>query len=427
MNISGDPSPSHRVNHMSDRILWFECYSGISGDMAVAAMLDLGADRDLVMKAVDSLGLDADVVIGKVVKSGVEALDFDVRLHEDNHDHDMEYLYGNRRPSEHHAPHGHRNLDDITKIVSRCDCSDKAKDLALRIFDILAEAEAKAHGVTKDKVHFHEVGAVDSIIDIVSLAVCVDNIGIDDIRFSELYEGTGCIRCQHGMLPIPVPAVANIVRVHNLRLRITDSEGEYVTPTGAAFVAAVGNQAPLPREFRIGSIGMGAGKRESERSGILRAMIVEPASDETHAVKLESNIDDCSGETLGYTSERLFDAGARDVFFSPIYMKKNRPAYMLTVICRDSDVEEMEKIIFSETTTIGIRRSHVEREVMDRRIDEVDTPLGRMDVKVCSYGGIARTYPEYDSLSRLCKEKGISYREGYDIVMSSLNDGPSRH
>lgn len=412
---------------MTDGILWFECYSGISGDMAVAAMLDLGADRDRVMRAVDSLGLDADVVIGKVRKSGIDVLDFDVRLHEDNHDHDMEYLYGDHRPSEHHTPHGHRNLGDIKDIVSRCDCSDRARDIALRIFDILAEAEAEAHGVTKDEVHFHEVGAVDSVIDIVSLAVCIDDLDMDDIRFSELYEGTGCIRCQHGILPIPVPAVANIARAHGLKLKITDSKGEYVTPTGAAFAAAVGNQIPLPKEFRIRSVGMGAGKRESERSGILRVMVVEPASDEMHAVKLESNIDDCSGETLGYTSERLFDAGARDVFFSPIYMKKNRPAYMLTVICRDSDADEMERIIFSETTTIGIRRSHVERSVMDRRTDEMDTPLGRVGVKICSYGGMTRVYPEYDSLKELCKKKRISYREGYDIVRSSLDDGPSLH
>lgn len=410
---------------MTDRILWFECYSGISGDMAVAAMLDLGADENAVMKAANSLGLDAGIVIGRKIKSGIDAMDFDVRLPEDNHDHDMNYLYG--KGHGHHPHHGHRNLDEITEIVMRCNCSQRAKDLALRMFDILAEAEAEAHGIPKDEVHFHEVGAVDSIVDMISLAVCVDDLNIEDIRFSELYEGVGCIRCQHGILPIPVPAVTNIAHTHGLKLRITDSEGEYVTPTGAAFVAAVGKQKPLPREFLIKAVGIGAGKRKSERSGILRAMIVEPATDETHAVKLESNIDDCSGETLGYTSERLFDAGARDVFFSPIYMKKNRPAYMLTVVCRDSDVERMEEIIFSETTTIGIRRSHVERSVMERHIETVKTPIGDVKVKTCSYGDIVRSYPEYESLRELCNENGIPYREGYDKVMSYLDDDPSRH
>lgn len=414
---------------MSDRILWFECYSGISGDMAVAAMLGLGADRNAVEKAVSSLRLEADVVISNVNKSGIVATDFDVRLKEDNHDHDMAYLYGN---GEHHPhSHGHRNINDVSKIIMNCDCDENSKKLALKIFDILAEAEAEAHGVSKNEVHFHEVGAVDSIIDIISLAICVNSLGIGDIRFSELYEGTGCVRCQHGILPVPVPAVVNIVRKHGIRMKITESQGEYVTPTGAAFAAAVGNGKQIPKEFKILSVGIGAGKRESERSGILRAMIIEPAPDETHAVKLECNIDDCSGETLGYASKKLFEAGARDVFFIPVYMKKNRPSYMLTVICRDSDAGIMEKIIFSETTTIGIRRSHVERTIMDRYVTDIDTPLGNAVVKVCSYDDIFKIYPEYDSLSKLCDENGISYREGYDIVVSCAKNviscDPSRH
>lgn len=406
-----------------DRILWFECYSGISGDMAVAAMMDLGADIDKVVKVLMSLGLEgASVSVRRKMKSGLDVMDFDVVLKEDNHDHDMEYLYGDRHHHEGHHHHSHRGLSEILAIIDRSSCSDVAKSIATRMFYILAEAEAKAHGVPMDKVHFHEVGAVDSIIDIVALAVCIDDLGIRDIRFSELYEGTGCVRCQHGVLPVPVPAVANIASGYNLRLRITESSGEYVTPTGAAFAAAIGNGKPLPREFRIERIGMGGGKRESERSGILRAMIVRPASDETHAVKLECNIDDSSGEALGYTSERLFEAGARDVFYTPVYMKKNRPAYMLTVICRDSDADRMEDIMFRETTTIGIRRTHVERSVMDRHIMNVDSPIGPVSIKVCNHNGIRRFYPEYDSLSALCRERGISYRQGYDIVSSWCAD-----
>ena len=408
------------------RILWFECYSGISGDMAVAAMLDLGADLDKVIRALRSLGLEgASLSVRRKMKSGLDVMDFDVVLKEDNHDHDMEYLYGkdpHDHSVDHHHHHHHRHLGEILGMIDRCDCSDVAKHIASRIFVILAEAEAKAHGVPVEKVHFHEVGAVDSIMDIVALAVCVDDLGIMDIRFSELYEGTGCIRCQHGILPVPVPAVVNIVTAHGVRMRITDSKGEYVTPTGAAFAAAVGNGKPLPREFRIIRTGMGGGKRESERSGILRAMILESASDETHAVKLECNIDDCSGEALGHTSERLFEAGARDVFYTPVYMKKNRPAYMLTVICRDSDADRMEDIMFRETTTIGIRRTHVERSVMDRYKVTVDSPIGRVEVKVCSRNGIRRFYPEYDSLSKICCEKGIPYREGYDRVSSWCRD-----
>lgn len=403
---------------MVARTLYFECYSGISGDMAVAALLDLGADTDALRRALDSLHLDGfSVRISRVSKSGLDACDFDVVLDEDNHDHDPEYLYGDRHNHRGHHGHEHRGLPEIVGIIDSADMSTNAKDIAKRTFTILAEAESKAHGVPVEEVHFHEVGAVDSIVDIVSFAVCLDDLGIPDVCFSELYEGTGYIRCQHGVLPIPVPAVANIVSAHGLRMRITGSEGEYVTPTGAAFAAAVGNRRTIPTDMVIERIGMGAGKRESERSGILRAMILRPGSDEEHVFKLECNIDDCSGETLGYTMERLFAEGARDVHFTPIFMKKNRPAQMLTVICREEDIARMEDIMFRETTTIGIRRCPMERTVMDREVREVETPIGRVSVKVCRHRGIVKAYPEYESLVAVCKEKGIPYREAYEIVI----------
>lgn len=425
---------------MDGRMLYFECYSGISGDMAVAAMLDLGADRDALDRALSSLDLDGfRTEVTRVSKSGLDACDFNVILEVDNHDHDMGYLYGH----EHHHGHGHhgdhdehdhddhgahhhgdhhhphRGFPEILSIIDRADMTDGAKAVSRKVFEIIGAAEAEAHGVPIDQVHFHEVGAVDSIVDIVALGVCIDSLGVSRVCFSELYEGTGCIRCQHGVIPVPAPAVANIASAHSLPLRITPSQGEYVTPTGAAFAAAV-RDSDVPVSFTIDRIGLGAGKRESERSGILRAMLITPRSSEDTIVKLECNVDDCTGEALGFAAERLMREGARDAHYTPVFMKKGRPAYQLTVVCRESDRQRMERIVFEETSTVGIRRVAMDRTVMDRRIDEVDTPIGRVQVKVCTIDGIEKSHPEYESLAAICREKGIPFRDAYDIVMSSI-------
>lgn len=425
---------------MDGRILYFECYSGISGDMAVAAMLDLGADRDALDRALSSLDLDGfRTEVTRVSKSGLDVCDFNVILEVDNHDHDMGYLYGHEHHHDHghhgdhdehdHDDHGahhhgdhhhpHRGLPEILSIIDRADMTDGAKAVSRKVFEIIGAAEAEAHGVPIDQVHFHEVGAVDSIVDVVALGVCIDSLGVSRVCFSELYEGTGCIRCQHGVIPVPAPAVANIASAHSLPLRITPSQGEYVTPTGAAFAAAV-RDSDVPASFTIDRIGLGAGKRESERSGILRAMLITPRSSEDTIVKLECNVDDCTGEALGFAAERLMREGARDAHYTPVFMKKGRPAYQLTVVCRESDRQRMEKIVFEETSTVGIRRVAMDRTVMDRRIDEVDTPIGRVQVKVCTIDGIEKSHPEYESLAAICREKGIPFRDAYDIVMSSI-------
>lgn len=425
---------------MDGRMLYFECYSGISGDMAVAAMLDLGADRDVLDRALSSLDLDGfRTEVTRVSKSGLDVCDFNVILEVDNHDHDMGYLYGHEHHHDHghhgdhdehdHDDHGahhhgdhhhpHRGLPEILSIIDRTDMTDGAKAVSRKVFEIIGAAEAEAHGVPIDQVHFHEVGAVDSIVDVVALGVCIDSLGVSRVCFSELYEGTGCIRCQHGVIPVPAPAVANIASAHSLPLRITPSQGEYVTPTGAAFAAAV-RDSDVPASFTIDRIGLGAGKRESERSGILRAMLITPRSSEDTIVKLECNVDDCTGEALGFAAERLMREGARDAHYTPVFMKKGRPAYQLTVVCRESDRQRMERIVFEETSTVGIRRVAMDRTVMDRRIDEVDTPIGRVQVKVCTIDGIEKSHPEYESLAAICREKGIPFRDAYDIVMSSI-------
>lgn len=414
------------------KTLYLECYSGISGDMTVAALLDLGADRKKLDQALKSLPLTGFYTeISRVTKSGLEACDFNVILEVDNHDHDMEYLHGytegkeHHQSHEHHHPHEHRGLKEIQEILQAGKLTDRARNTAQKIFDVLAEAESKAHGLPKDQVHFHEVGAVDSIVDITAVAVCLDDLDIQEVIVPVLYEGTGFIRCQHGLIPVPVPAVSNIVSAHGLKLKITDIQGELVTPTGAAIVAAVRTGDKLPEEFTIEKTGLGAGKRQYACPGILRAMLLHTEEKENtdyaesdEICCLETDIDDCTGETMGRVMNLLYQKGAREVHYTPVFMKKNRPAYELTVICKEDRRQELEQVIFEETTTIGIRRTNMERTVLKREIREIDTSLGKAVLKVCVLpDGKKRGYPEYDNTAALADKNNISFREAYDRIM----------
>ena len=410
------------------KTMYLECQSGISGDMTVAALLDLGADGEVLKKALSSLPVSGfQIQISRVKKAGLDVCDFDVLLDEahENHDHDMEYLHGHSHEHSHahsahshHHHHAHRGMKEIMDILNAAALTDRARATAIRIFTILGEAEAKAHGTTLEEVHFHEVGAVDSIVDIVSVAVCLDNLGIEEVIVPEICEGGGTIRCQHGILPVPVPAVTNIAAAHGLNLHLTGEEGEYITPTGAAIVAAVGTSKNLPESFLIKKIGLGAGKREYKRPGILRAMLIEEEKKENRDViwKLESDIDDCSGEVLGHVMDLLFQAGAREVHYIPVYMKKNRPAYEICILCTEDLISVMEEILFRETTTIGIRRMRMERTILNRENRRVETSYGEARVKLCELpgtNGVWRCYPEYDSVIALCKASGLSYQEMY--------------
>lgn len=416
-----------------NKTLYLECSSGISGDMTVAALVDLGAEKEILFQALQSLEIKGfKVRISRVKKAGLDACDFSVELDElhENHDHDMEYLHGRSHHSHCHGhahheqdhvhEHEHRGLKEIFEIIRNADITPAARKTAEKIFQILAEAEAKAHGVPVQEVHFHEVGAVDSIVDIVAVAVCLDNLGITRVIIPRLCEGQGTVRCQHGILPVPVPAVVNIVSRYNIPLHITETQGELVTPTGAAIAAAVSNGNRLPEEFIIEKVGLGAGKRNYDRPSLLRAMLLTESETQINRDKicrLETNIDDCSGESLGYVMDRLFEAGAKDVHYSPVFMKKNRPAYQLNIICSLEDTEKMEKIIFRETTTIGIRRQVLERSILDREIKTVSTSLGNAKVKVCTYpDGEREMYPEYEDVARLAKKNSISYQKAYDII-----------
>lgn len=411
-----------------NQTLYLECYSGISGDMMTAALLDLGADEKVLSEALESLPIKGfRTEVTRVSKAGLDACDFHVildRQHE-NHDHDMEYLHGHSHDHSHgdHGHHSHdhehRGLAEILEILCRAQITDGAREKAVRIFEILAEAEAKAHGTSIEKVHFHEVGAVDSIVDITAAAVCLDNLQIDKVIIPVLCEGSGSVRCQHGVIPVPVPAVTAVTSKYSIPLHMTDVQGELVTPTGAAIAAAIRTSARLPERFVIEKTGIGAGKREYERPSLLRAMLIretENACAGDYIYKLESNIDDCTGEALGYVMERLMKAGARDVHYTPVFMKKNRPAYQLNVICKEEDIEKLEGIIFRETTTIGIRRQKMERSVLKRQVKTVKTSLGEARIKVCFMENGMRAYPEYESVRELCRKNGLSFQETYQRI-----------
>jgi len=411
-----------------NQTLYLECYSGISGDMMTAALLDLGADEKVLSEALESLPVKGvRTEVRRVSKAGLDACDFHVILdHEhENHDHDMEYLHGHSHDHSHgdHGHHSHdhehRGLAEILEILCRAQITDGAREKAVRIFEILAEAEAKAHGTSIEKVHFHEVGAVDSIVDITAAAVCLDNLQIDKVIIPVLCEGSGSVRCQHGVIPVPVPAVTAVTSKYSIPLHMTDVQGELVTPTGAAIAAAIRTSARLPERFVIEKTGIGAGKREYERPSLLRAMLIRETEDGSagdYIYKLESNIDDCTGEALGYVMERLMKAGARDVHYTPVFMKKNRPAYQLNVICKEEDIEKLEGIIFRETTTIGIRRQKMERSVLKRQVKTVKTSLGEARIKVCFMENGMRAYPEYESVRELCRKNGLSFQETYQKI-----------
>ncbi|MBP5231870.1 MAG: LarC family nickel insertion protein [Planctomycetes bacterium] len=458
------------------KILYLEGASGISGDMTVAALLDLGASRAKMDAALASLRVDGySYAVTRGASHGLSGLDFAVTLsdaagghghdheHEHGHEHDHEHEHGHEHRhghghehehGHHHghehghehehadapaahlapAPHLHRNLDDVCAIIDRGEMSDGARALAKKIFRIVAEAEAAAHGRPLSEVHFHEVGAIDSIVDVVAAAVLLDDLSLDGCVVTGLTEGTGTVRCAHGDLPVPVPAVVNIAAKHAIPLRASAVPGELVTPTGIAIAAALRTAAALPGRYQINAVGVGLGKRDTGAPNLLRAMLLTPlpevapmpeAAPATAAAPgapaatsasgqimvMESNIDDATGEMLGLAMEKLFAAGALDVHYVPCFMKKNRPGWVLSVIAPAEKVPDLEWVFFEATTTIGLRQYPVERACMERESVTLRLSCGELQAKRCSWGGLTRHYPEYESARRLCEKSGLTMAE----------------
>lgn len=422
---------------MGNRALYFECYSGISGDMTVAALLDLGLDIDTLLNYLNSLKLEKfNINIDRVHKNSISALKFDVILNDNSsiktkgEQHEKTKLSSSLKlksvRKEHKHSHEHRNLFDIQKIIEDSSLTENAKRIAKGIFEIIAKAEAKAHGVEINEVHFHEVGAIDSIVDIVATAILIDELSVKDIYFSPISEGRGTTKIQHGILPVPVPAVANIFAQNDLIMNLTDEDGEMITPTGAGIAAFLNSKNKMPDKFKIKRIGLGAGSKDFSRANILRVFEIEEleaiGTDEDEVYLLETNIDDSTGENLGFIFQELIDNGAKDVYYTPIYMKKNRPAYMLSVITDEVKKEKLEDIIYKNTTSIGIREQRLKRRILNRELITINTKYGDINAKKiliddCNY----RIQPEFEDIKNICKREGLGFSKVYYEVLSEIN------
>lgn len=406
------------------KALYFDCTSGISGNMTLGALVEILGDSTYLLNELDKLHVDGyHIHISKSVKNGITGTYVDVHLeHADDHHHHDHEAHGHDHPHEHdhnhdheHSHHVHRNLFDVNKIIDDSEISPSAKALAKRIFLRVAQAESKVHNETLENVHFHEVGAIDSIVDIIGTAVLIDKISPDIIYSSIVNDGYGFIECAHGTIPVPVPATSEIFAASNVIARQIDIDTELVTPTGAAIIAELASSFSAMPAMKVEKIGWGSGTKDLKIPNVLKVAYGEVKNEVDDIIVMETNIDDCSGEILAYTLEQLFKNKALDAFFTPIYMKKNRPAYRLTVVCKEENLQTMQDIIFKQTTTIGMRYRREQRAILERQIKEVDTPYGKVKVKEVIHQGNAYTYPEYEDLKRIADEKKIAIKELYTL------------
>jgi uncharacterized protein (TIGR00299 family) protein len=390
------------------RIAYLDCASGVSGDMTLGALVDAGAELAAIQAGIDSLGLPScKLLASEVKKRGFRAVQITV---------------------EHEPEQKHRHLHHITAMIDGSALSDRQKELARRIFQKLAEAEAKVHGSTIDKVHFHEVGAVDAIADIVGSAIGFDLLGVERVVCSPVPTGHGFVEIAHGRCSIPAPATGELLR--GVPIAPLDVEGELTTPTGAAIVAALASEfGPLPA-MTVERIGYGAGEKDFPQANLLRVLVGESGADQPQAAEnapsteaiivLETNVDNATGETLGHATDRLWAAGALDVALAAIQMKKGRPGILVSVQCRPADAEHLENILFAELPTLGVRRLCLMRTALARRPHEVATRWGIVTGKI-SYlpDGTERFAPEYESCRRIAKANGVALAEVLREAMNS--------
>lgn len=382
-----------------NKTLYLSGFSGISGNMFIGALLDAGLPEEALRSLAAALPVSGyELVFEKVVKKGIEATHFDVKLD----------------PAEHQP---HRHLHHIVEIIEQAALSDRVKQRSIAVFTKLAEAEAKVHGTTLEKIHFHEVGAVDAIIDIVGTVFGLETLGIEKIVAGSLQTGCGFVECAHGVMPVPAPATAELLT--GLPYSQGLIEKELMTPTGAALLATLCDGfGDLPEGFVAERVAYGAGGWDLEIPNVLRAQIgrmIKESSEEL--MEFETNIDDCNPQIFDYVMKRLFKAGANDVWLTPIVMKKGRSAVKLSVLAPAYIQDEIESIIFRETTTIGIRRKSVQRTVADRRMETVDTQWGPVPVKISLYrGDVCSVTPEYDVCRKLASENGVPLKQVQDAI-----------
>jgi uncharacterized protein (TIGR00299 family) protein len=383
------------------KICYFDAFSGISGDMTVGALCDAGACAPwtAVQSALESLNLGATFRLEKTKRKGIAATKF--------------YVEGGEQKAHRHLPH-------IEKIIAAGALSNRAKNTAINVFQQLGQAEAKSHNVPIEKVHFHEVGAVDSICDIVGASVALDALGVSKVYASKINVGSGTINTEHGVLPVPAPATAELLR--GKPIYAAGPETELTTPTGAAILATLASGFGAMPSLVIEAQGFGAGEKEFPgQANVLRVVLGESSSaaEATTVTVLEANIDDSTGEVLGFAMERLLEAGALDVTLEPIYMKKNRPATRISVIAQPAQAEALAQVLFRETSTLGLRLYTAERRVQARSLEQVETPFGTVRVKAAENG----FSPEYDDCRRAALEHNVPLRDVIAAARSSFLKG----
>lgn len=379
------------------KTLYFDCFSGASGNMILGGLIELGVDTDVLRSELAKLNLEGiELVIEKVDRSGINSTHVEVRY-----------------PHE----HVHRHLKDIVKIIDGSSLAETVKQRAITMFTRLADAEAKVHGISVERVHFHEVGALDAIVDIVGACIGFEMLGIERFISSSLNLGSGTVEIAHGKFPVPPPAVAELVR--GIPVYSSEGTGELVTPTGAAIISTVCDSYGVLPQITLERVGYGAGTRDTKGSpNTIRLMLGEPVGDhavskgkDESLVQLESNIDDASPQTLAFAMEKAFELNALDCWFTPIQMKKNRPATLLSVLCEPADVERIQEMMFRETTTLGIRRRKVERASLDRTVETVATKYGEVRVKASVLDGEVLTRKvEFDDLKQIAEATGEPLR-----------------
>lgn len=388
------------------RVAHFDCFSGISGDMTLGALIDAGVSRDAIVAGVHSLGLPIKLDIEKVRKGGFAATSVRVEAPEE---------------------HSHRFMQDVEEILGRGRLTDRQRILALRIFRRLAEAEAEAHGMPLEKVHFHEVGALDSIADIVGAAIGLDLLGVDRFSSRSVPTGNGMVKCAHGLMPIPAPGTAALLK--GVPLAASAIKAELTTPTGAAILTTVVTEWIDQPVMMVEKIGHGAGRREFiEQPNLLRLFVgtTQESPERDQVWMLETNLDNVTAEIVGYCYEQLLAAGALDVYCTPIFMKKNRPGILLSVLAPAPALTRLETILFRETPTLGIRRYAVERSKLQRRPHTVSTCWGPLQGKLNWQEGQAPVFsPEYEACARIAREQGLPLRQVYAKAQQAYLESPA--
>lgn len=385
------------------KTLYLDCGMGAAGDMLTAALLELLPDKDAFLNKLDGLGVPhVRIERETVTKCGITGTHISVKVEEMEEDEEM-------HSHSHGEHHHHSGMHEIEHIVSHLQLPEKVKQDILSVYKLIAEAESSVHGVPVTDIHFHEVGTMDAIADITAVCLLMSHIAPDEVVVSPVHVGSGQVRCAHGILPVPAPATAYILK--DIPVYGGSISGELCTPTGAALLKYFATRFGEMPMMRVASIGYGMGKKDYERANCVRAMLGETKQQEDRVIELSCNVDDMTAEDIGFAMERLFEGGALEVYTVPVGMKKSRPGILLSVICAEQKREKITELIFRHTTTIGIREAAVRRYVLDRKLDTVETPYGQVRCKVSSGYGVKKSKYEYEDISRIARERGIGMEE----------------